>query len=382
MSQPPPHRYLADGKASGAPETALRAAIARIAETDAHDAAPILSLGHLAHLSGAPYLYLRQIVQRVIDPYADITRVKKTGGARPISAPEPVLMDVQRIILQRALEGLPQHPASFAYRKRRSIVMCAQRHVGARWLLKFDLHDFFGWISERRVYEVFRSRGYPALVSFELARLCTRSFLAGGWRMHGRRYTAVPSYDVGRIGHLPQGGPTSGALANAVATPLDEALYRLSYQAGFTYTRYSDDLVLSTAAPFNRAIASSVIGAVRKTVADQNFRLHAKKTRVVPPCARHIDLGLVVGDDNVRLTREFRRKIQVHVRGVSKFGLMVHADYRRFRSVLAFINHVEGCLALLHQWSRTGLIGRGMNGMQSCAASIIRYDLRTHGRWG
>ncbi|MGY1618849.1 reverse transcriptase family protein [Geodermatophilus sp. SYSU D00691] len=345
MSQPPPHRYLAGGKANGASETVLRTALARIAETDAHDAEPILSLGHLAHLSGAPYLYLRQIAQRTIDPYVDITRAKKAGGARPISAPEPVLMDVQRIILQRALEGLPQHPASFAYRKRRSIVMCAQRHVGARWLLKFDLHDFFGRISERRVYEVFRSRGYSSLVSLELARLCTRSFLASGWRRHGRRYTAVPSYDVDRIGYLPQGGPTSGALANAVATPLDESLHRLSSQAGFTYTRYSDDLVLSSAEPFNRAVAGSVIGAVRKTVADHNFRLHAKKTRVVPPGTRHIILGLLVSDDDVRLTPEFRRKIQVHVRGVNKFGLMAHADYRSFRSVLAFISHVEGCLA-------------------------------------
>ncbi|WP_082556710.1 reverse transcriptase family protein [Modestobacter sp. Leaf380] len=346
MSQPPPHRYLARGRADGVSETVLRAAVKNTTKTDAHDALSILSLGHLSHLTGAPYLYLRGIVQRTSDPYDDIMRKKQTGGSRLISAPEPVLMDVQRLILERALTGTPMHPASFAYRRKRSTLMCAQQHVGARWMLKFDLHDFFGSITEVQVYKVFRSRGYEPLVSFELARLCTRSTTMPSWSTrHQVRYPVIQSYNGRTLGSLPQGGPTSGALANAVATPLDNSLSDLSHDHGFTYTRYSDDLVFSSANKFDRTVARAIINAVRRCVSGQGFRLHAKKTRIIPPGARHIVLGLMLSDDGVRLTPEFRRRIEVHVHGVSTFGLLAHAEFRRFRSVFSFINHVDGCLA-------------------------------------
>lgn len=345
LSDPSPHRYLQDGLARGAPEDALHSAVRRAAASYGAGSDPILSLRHLAHLSGAPYLYLREIVQRRRDPYVDILRPKRTGGSRLISAPEPVLMDVQRLILQRALRRDTGHPASFAYRQGRSIVMCAQRHVGMRWMLKFDLHDFFGQVDEHRVWRIFDSLGYAPLVSLELARLCTRAPRAPAWPSPRGRYRSIPSYDVGVVGHLPQGAPTSGALANAVATPLDAGLHELASQSGYVYSRYSDDLVLSSTDRFDRQEAKITVGAVRDLVLAHGFDLHRKKTRVIPPGARHIVLGLLVGDDSVRLTPEFRRRVETHVRGVERFGLAEHAQHRRFRSVLSFINHVEGCLA-------------------------------------
>ena len=91
-----------------------------------------MSLGHLAHLTGAPYLYLREIVQRRHDPYDTIARPKRTGGTRWLSAPEPVLMDVHRVILRRALQNLRLHPFSFAYQEKRTIHQCAQQHLVLR----------------------------------------------------------------------------------------------------------------------------------------------------------------------------------------------------------------------------------------------------------
>ncbi|WP_170292437.1 reverse transcriptase family protein [Mycolicibacterium grossiae] len=326
------------------PEQVLQASAARNAITQAHGAEPILSLGHLAHLSGAPYLYLRQIVQRTRDPYGDISRQKKTGGIRLISAPEPVLMDVQRLILRRALRNLPLHPFCYAYREGRTIQACAQQHLGAKWMIKFDLHNFFGQIEERDVYRVFDSCGYSALVSFELARICTRSRVADFHSRSGR-YSAITTYDVDVTGRLPQGAPTSGALSNAVATPLDYTLHEFATGAGFVYTRYSDDMVLSTCQDFNRAQAVTIIREVSHLVATHRFRLHRKKTRVIPPGARHVVLGLLVDGGEVRLTPEFRRRVEVHIRGVREFGLSEHSDHRKFRSLLSFINHVEGSLA-------------------------------------
>lgn len=344
MDPSAPHLYLRAGKEAGELEPVLRASAAQIAKTQARGADPILSLGHLAHLTGAPYLYLREIVQRRRDPYENITRPKRTGGTRWLSAPEPVLMDVQRLILRRALKNLSLHPFSYAYQEGRTIQQCAQHHLGARWMLKFDLHDFFGQVEERDVFRVFEDRGYSPLVSLELARICTRSPISTH-RSNSGRYEAIPTYDVSVSGRLPQGAPTSGALSNAVATPLDYELHRFATDAGFVYTRYSDDMVISTGHNFSRDEAAPMIREVTRIVAAHRFQLHRKKTRVIPPGARHIVLGLLIDGDEVRLTPEFRRRIEAHIRGVRKFGLVHHANHRGFRSLLSFISHVDGSLA-------------------------------------
>lgn len=345
MNDSSPHRYLLEGRLLGLPEDILQHVLARTDEIESTGAGTILSLGHLAHLSGASYFYLRKVVQRTIDPYVDITRPKRTGGIRLISAPEPILMDVQRVILHRALASLRLDSSSYAYQRGRSIVDCAKRHIGAHWLIKLDLHDFFGQIDERRAFRVFTSLGYSRLLALELARLCTRPRGMTRWRPSRGRYSVIPGYDVAPFGYLPQGAPTSGAIANAVATPMDELLRQLATSRGLAYTRYSDDLTFSTSSDFDRDEATEIIRAATSVIRAQGFILHYKKTRIVTPGARHVVLGLLVQQDRVSLTPEFRRRVLTHIRGVAKFGLADHCSHRDFRSVLSFIAHVDGCLA-------------------------------------
>ena len=197
---------------------------------------------HLAQLTGAPYEYLRDVSARRRDPYLDIVRTKRDGETRPISSPEPVLMDVQRWILDRALVGCTFHPSSYAYQRGRSIVDCANVHIGARWLVKLDIHDFFDSVSERRVFDIFQRLGYPRLLCLELARVCTRVSPADQIARIHRRYHEHPPYEVNAVGRLPQGAPTSGALANAVMAEVDEHLATLARKTGGLYSRYSDDL--------------------------------------------------------------------------------------------------------------------------------------------
>jgi RNA-directed DNA polymerase len=57
-----------------------------------------------------------------------------------------------------------------------------------------------------------------------------------------------------RVPHLPQGAPTSPALANLLAWPLDCRLLDLAEAAGAHYTRYADDLAFSGDADFARGL--------------------------------------------------------------------------------------------------------------------------------
>jgi RNA-directed DNA polymerase len=342
----PPHLYFQYGLEQGQPlEVVSRASTLRTALT-ARGLLPILTLGHLAHLTGASYTYLREITQRTRDPYVEIVRHKPDGGIRTLSSPEPPLMEVQRWILRNVLIHTQIHSSSFAYQTNRSIAKCASIHLGARWLVKTDLHDFFNNIDEVRVYKIFHQLGYSPLVSLELTRICTRLPLFDiEHRTRAHSYPSIPFYATDLQGWLPQGAPTSGALANAAAFTLDKKLSLVATRRSMIYTRYSDDLTFSTTTNFNRAQATGLIDHVGNVVRDERFSVHRKKTRIVPPGARHIVLGLMLGPDRLRLLPDFKRRIEVHIRGVDIFGLTQHSAHRGFRSIFSFTNHVDGCLA-------------------------------------
>jgi hypothetical protein len=133
-----------------------------------------------------------------------------------------------------------------------------------------------------------------------------------------------------------EGRKLSSSTSIMACSHLDYDLHALATRAGFVYARYSDDMVMSTCQNFDRAQSVPMIREITRLVTAHRFRLHRKETRVIPPGARHIVLGL---------TPEFRRRVEVHIRGVRKFRLAQHSDHRGVRSLLSFINHVEGLLA-------------------------------------
>jgi RNA-directed DNA polymerase len=345
VSAPPPHLYRREALALGRDPATVDSAIAIANTVRAHGAYPVYTLNHLAELTGGPWRYLRDVVARRRDPYLDIERPKADGRTRAISSPEPVLMDVQRWILRNVLCACHMHSASYAYRRRRSIMDCARMHLGARWLMKLDIHNFFDTVTERRVYRTFAGIGYPSLLSLELTRLCTRAGPIDLIRRDHASYRDKAPYSVRNEGYLPQGAPTSGALANAAMFRVDVDLAEFANKHGLVYTRYSDDLTFSAGPDFSRARAAAVVNRVAAILRTHGFALHRAKTRIVPPGARHVILGLLVDHDRVRLQPEYKRRIEVHVRGVATFGLTEHARHRRFESVLSMINHVDGSIA-------------------------------------
>lgn len=345
MNALPPHLYSLEARRRGVDGETIHRAVQVTRTVSEHGATPILTLKHLAELTGASYRYLRDVVARRRDPYLGITRPKKNGETRAISSPEPVLMDVQRWILHRVLATCNTHAASFAYQQGRSIVDCAAMHVGARWLVKVDVHNFFPSIREREVFPIFADLGYPRLLSLELTRICTRITGPGDPVMRHDRYQGKAPYDVSVTGSLPQGAPTSGMLANVVMKQADQALMVYADEQGLVFTRYSDDIVFSCTGEFSREKASAVVRRAAQTLKSQGLSIHWAKTRIITPGARKVVLGLLVDGDQPRLLPEFKRRLDVHLRGVERFGLPQHATHRHFASILSMVNHVDGCIA-------------------------------------
>jgi hypothetical protein len=96
--------------------------------------------------------------------------------------------------------------------------------------------------------------------------------------------------------HLPQGAPTSPALANLCAWRFDSRLYGLTQQLDLHYSRYADDLAISgTINPHYLArIVQPLIGAI---ALEEGFRLNYRKTRTMTRAQRQSFCGITV---NVR----------------------------------------------------------------------------------
>ena len=296
-----PQRYLKQGRKRGVSEESLTPAtqiLDRFYDRGT-DLPALLSLRHLAHRTQVDYSRLRAFVARSSTPYRRFTIRKRSGGIRTISVPHPALMNVQRWLTVHILNKQPVHAASFAFAPGSSIVRCAARHTGARWLVKLDVSGFFDSISEIAVFRIFRDLGYQPLVSFELARLTTDlsdsryRYKHPQWQSH-KHYTRIPRYKESRMGHLPQGAPTSPMLSNLAMREIDEKIQSTSTRLGVTYTRYSDDLTFSTREGFDRRRAVGVVRSISNILRPVGLYPNQRKTAIVPPGARKVVLGLVV----------------------------------------------------------------------------------------
>ncbi|GAB3250755.1 reverse transcriptase family protein [Kineosporia babensis] len=219
-----------------------------------------------------------------------------TASKRPrlLEAPLPRLRSRQRTLLEQILARIPTHPAAHGFVPGRSAVTGAEPHAGAAVVIGLDLAAFFASIQVGQVYGIFRAAGYAEPVAHVLTGLCTT-------RTPVRVISNMPATsDVeSRVrlrrllagGHLPQGAPTSPALANLCALGLDRRLNGLAAAVGMTYTRYADDLTFSAGEEVN---ARRLITAVDEIVRSEGFALQSAKTRIRRDFQRQEVTGIVV----------------------------------------------------------------------------------------
>ena len=172
----------------------------------------------------------------------------KRSGWRLLEAPKARLKALQRRLLHELLEHIPAHDAVHGYRPGRSIATFAAPHCGCPIVLRFDLRHFFPSVRSSRVHAVFATAGYPREVARLLTGLCTNSVPDDVWLAAGQAQSESVSWRDRkryRASHLPQGAPTSPALANLCAYRLDCRLQGLAQAVGGRYTRYADDLAFS-----------------------------------------------------------------------------------------------------------------------------------------
>lgn len=223
--------------------------------------------------------------------YHYIWRKKRTGGVRLIESPKKSLRAIQRKILRDILDQVPVSNAAHGFVKGRSIRTHAAIHAQPTLLLRFDLKDFYASVSFNRVVAIFRTLGYCREVALWLARLTTTAIPTN---------LTSPSDDPSaawryRKRHLPQGAPTSPALANLSAYYLDQRLSGLVKSFHARYSRYADDLTFSGDESLDTKLRL-FIQLVELIIRTERFHSNRKKRQVLRRHQRQLITGVVVNE--------------------------------------------------------------------------------------
>jgi hypothetical protein len=222
---------------------------------------------------------------------------KSNGGLRLLEIPKRRLAEIQRRILDEILYFVPPHEAAHGFRPRHSALTHAAQHAGRAAVLRMDLRDFFVSVPARRVHAMFAAMGFPAGVARLLTGLTChitpKGVLLEQMKVAGGGPAGWREWSGYFAPHLPQGAPSSPALANLCAFKLDLRLAALADDAGVRYTRYADDLAFSGERELARGI-DSFKRTVTTIAATEGFAVNTRKTRLMLRSQRQQLTGVVV----------------------------------------------------------------------------------------
>ncbi|NOG52791.1 MAG: RNA-directed DNA polymerase [Planctomycetes bacterium] len=240
--------------------------------------------------------------------YKERSLPKSHGGTRRICVPPIPLRILQDKLLRILTLIYAAKPCVTGFVLGRSVANNANPHVCKQHVLTIDLDNFFPSIHFGRVRGILQSPPYgvaPPAASV-LAQLACHD-----------------------DGHLPQGAPTSPIVANMVCGPLDSAMLQMASNNRLTYTRYADDITLSTNL---RTFPSDIVrqdehdtcevGVVlRDLLAEHGFTIREGKTRLRSRLRRQTVTGLVV-NEVVNVRRSYVRQLRALIHSCSTVGLL------------------------------------------------------------
>lgn len=165
--------------------------------------------------------------------YTTFTIEKKSGGTRTISAPSSRLKYLQSRVsdlLQDCIDEIEEeneirNTLSHGFVRNKSIITNSEMHLKKKNLLNIDLEDFFDSFNFGRV------RGY---------------FIKNNnFNLHPSIATIIAQIACNN-NSLPQGSPCSPVITNLITHSLDIRLASLASKNSCIYSRYADDISIST----------------------------------------------------------------------------------------------------------------------------------------
>ncbi len=253
-------------------------------------------LDDMAIAFGMPRKRLLNIIRTAPLRYKVFFIKKKAGGLREVAQPAKEVKAIQRWLMSSLAKHLPLHSAATAYTPGSSIKRNAEAHLGSQFILKMDFENFFPSISEDNIKAHLRnfcSDYYTENDIAIIARACT-------WA----RKRSPPL-------RLCIGAPSSPLLSNSVMFSFDDMLFQHANQDEVIYTRYADDLTLSSSHPDVLKEYPKIVAGILEKLAYPALSINQRKTVHASKSGNRTVTGLVLAsDDKISIGREKKRLIR------------------------------------------------------------------------
>jgi Reverse transcriptase (RNA-dependent DNA polymerase) len=205
----------------------------------------------------------------------------------------------------------------------RDYVRNAELHLDAQVVVNEDVSSFFPSTSTEVVYDIWRNFfKFPDDVATSLTRLTTKD------------------------GGLPQGAKTSSYLANLAFWRTEPRIYETLTSQGFRYSRYVDDIGLSSQMRKSNRELGSAITQVTGMVHQHGLKVNRKKHKVMRSSCARVVTGLNV-DARATMNADKRDRLRAMVHRCELLALDASAE-AQFSQLMQKALGMVGQLKRLH----------------------------------
>lgn len=274
---------------------------------------PLLSANFLAQHLSIPLVELLHLACEAGNHYK-VWDKEMNGKTRRFTVPDTELRNVQRRILRRILDRYSLPAGAHGGVKGKSPLTNARQHCGKPLVVTQDIRDFYPSVSHKEVAKMFkREFGCGRKTCWLLTRLTTVN------------------------GQLPQGSPTSTAIANVLlASTVDRPTEQSAQAQGVTATRFVDDFA------FSGKNADSLINGTAQSASRVGLRVWRKgqKLKIMLASKRQEVNGQIVNSSQgPSIPKEKRDKVRAAIHQL-RWQPQVEA-LRAVRSIQGRLAHLE-----------------------------------------
>lgn len=247
--------------------------------------------------------------------YAKYYIPKKNGGKREILQPSKELKVLQRWLVRNIFSYFPISEFSTAYSKGNSVRKNALLHQNSGYILHTDIKAFFPSIKREMLLDFFEKN--KAIVD-KIGLTAEDIQLILNICLYKGQYLVV-------------GSVASPCIANIYMYEFDSSLYqKLSNIGKFNYTRYADDIIISS----GKYIPKELIGLVENELSNLHLQLNDKKTYFMNKSNKRQITGVVMDNNKNRLSI-----------GNKKYKLLKREMYNYFVKSEGDLGHIKGYLS-------------------------------------
>ncbi len=266
---------------------------------------------------------LRRLASNASSHYKLYDIPKRNGKMRRIAHPSRELKAIQRWIDKVIVQRLPVHDAATAYRKGAGIRENAERHRKTLYTNRYDFANFFPSFKREQVQNFLKSETGKVglLLSDEDAEFVG---------------SIVCRYD-----RLTIGAPSSPSITNAMMFPFDQLLFDYCVKKDLVYTRYADDIFISSYAPGQLVNLESRIADAKRQVPHLSVRLNRQKTAHLSKKYHRSVAGVTITPDHqLSIGRSRKREIKALVHRWI-IGKLDKFEVNYMRGLVAFARDIE-----------------------------------------